>query len=216
MVRFSLLTKMAKIDLKQELKDLYFPSTKEVVMIDVPDMNFLMVDGKGNPNTSKDFQDALGALYPVAYTLKFRFKNSSNKTDFAVMPPEALWWSGGKEMLDLQSKENWEWTIMIMQPNFVTKDLVVETIEQIKLKKKKETPVALSKVQFKKYHEGRSAQIMYIGPYADEGPTIMKIHEFIKEAGYRPLGKHHEIYLGDPRRAKPEKLKTVIRQPMKK
>ena len=215
-MRFSFPIRMAKIDLKQELKDLYFPSTKEVVTIDVPGMNFLMVDGKGNPNTSKDFLDAIGALYPVAYTLKFKFKNSPKKTDFAVMPPEALWWTGGKEMLDLQSKENWEWTVMIMQPDFVTKDLVDETIEQIKLKKKKETPVALSKVQFEKYHEGLSAQIMYIGPYADEGPTIMKIHEFIKEAGYRPQGKHHEIYLGDPRRAKPEKLKTVIRQPMKK
>ena len=193
---------MTKIDLKKELKYLYASSAKEVVLVDVPEMGFLMIDGQGDPNTSQEFVEAVEALNSVSNTLKFRIKKVFG-INYVVMPLEGLWrrdfWHG------------WKWTLMIMQPEQVTKDLFEEAFERVK---KKKNPPALSKIRFESFYEGLSAQIMYIGPYSDEVPTIKRIHRFITENGYKPRGKQHEIYLSDSRRVAPEKMKTILRQPV--
>jgi hypothetical protein len=203
---------MSKVDLKKEQKHLYSPSAKAPIMVDVPRMNFLMIDGKGDPNTSQDFRDAIEALYGVSYTLKFMIKKSSPADDYVVMPLEGLWWVENMAIFDAHMKDLWQWTAMIMQPESVTKKLFDGAAKEVA---KKKNPPALSKMRFEKFHEGLSAQIMYIGPFPEEGPTISRIHEFIKENGYNLSGKHHEIYLSDPRKTAPEELKTVIRQPAK-
>jgi len=203
---------MDKIDFKKELKELYDASKKENKILKVPTMNFLMIDGKGDPNNSDEFTDAVQSLYSLAYTIKFALKKE-NKVDFGVMPLEGLWWTDDIKKFSQDNKKIWKWTVMIMQPEFVTKKIVDTCLDDVK--KKKEFP-GLSKIRFEKYDEGLSGQIMYVGPYSDEGPTIRKLHEFVKEKGYEVQGKHHEIYLSDLRRTKPEKLKTIIRQPIKK
>jgi hypothetical protein len=203
---------MTKLDLKKELKHLYQPSAKEVVLVDVPAMNFLMIDGKGDPVTSQAFQDAMETLYGMAYGIKFGMKQQGLGPDFTVMAVEGLWWIAGREDFDMEARDDWLWTLMIMQPDHVTRDIVDQAAADLKAKK---DPPALADLRFEPFHEGLSAQIMHIGPYAEEVPTIRKIHEFIGEQGYQPRGKHHEIYLGDPRRTAPERLKTVLRQPVK-
>lgn len=202
---------MTKTDFKKELKHLYNPSAKEVVIVDVPKVNFLMIDGAGDPNTAQEFRDAIEALYAVSYALKFMIKREK-QIDYIVMPLEGLWWVDDMTQFSMENKDIWKWTQMIMQPEFVTKDLVEKALEQAE---KKKNPPALSKIRFESLHEGLSAQIMHIGPYSAEGPTIEKLHNFIRENGYEPRGKHHEIYLSDPRKSAPEKMRTVIRQPMK-
>lgn len=201
---------MAKLDLKKDLKHLYGPTTKEVSVVEVPAMNFLMIDGEGDPNTSKQFRDAVECLYALSYTLKFMIKKSKGGVDYGVMPLEGLWWEDDMNAFLDGKKDQWKWTVMIMQPKFVTKALFKEASAQVQ--KKKEL-AALPKARLESFREGRCAQIMYLGAYAAEGPTIQKIHAFIKQQGGELTGKHHEIYLGDPRRTAPEKLKTVIRQP---
>lgn len=201
---------MAKLDLKKQLKALYAPSAKEPARVDVPSMQFLMIDGEGDPNTSQAFQDAFPALYGMAYTLKFAAKKAGLQ-DYVVMPPEGLWWSDETGRLDLTDKSAWQWTLMIAQPDFITEAMVTAAREQLKSKK---DPPGLERLRFERFDEGRCAQIMHIGPYADEGPTVERLHAFIRDQGLTPRGKHHEIYLGDPRRAKPERLKTVVRQPI--
>ena len=129
------------------------------------------------------------------------------------MPLEGLWWTDDMMKFSQDNKKIWKWTVMIMQPKFITKKIFNNCLEEVKKRKNFQ---GLSKIRFEKYSEGLSAQIMYIGLYSDEGPTIMKVHDFVKEKGYELKGKHHEIYLGDPRRTKPEKLKTIIRQPIGK
>ena len=203
---------MVKIDMKKELKDLYNPSTKQVTIVEVPKMNFLIIDGSGDPNTSQMYKDAIEALFSLSYTIKFMVKKTK-AVDYAVMPLEGLWWVDDMSSFSVTSKDEWKWTAMIMQPEHVTEDTTAKAVED--LKNKKDLP-SLSKIRFDSFHEGTSAQIMYIGAYADEGPTIKKLHEFINENRCTLDGKHHEIYLSDPRRAAPEKLKTIIRQPMKK
>ncbi|MDD5622466.1 MAG: GyrI-like domain-containing protein [Actinomycetota bacterium] len=203
---------MDKIDLKKELKEYYWNSTKEIRFVKVPPMNFLMVDGKGDPNISEEFTDAIQSLYSLAYTIKFTLKKES-EIDYGVMPLEGLWWTDDMSKFSQDNKKIWKWTIMIMQPKFIPKKFFNDCLEEVKKRKNFQS---LSKIRFEKYSEGLSAQIMYIGPYSDEGPTIMKVHDFIKGKGYELKGKHHEIYLGDFRRTKPEKLKTIIRQPIAK
>lgn len=203
---------MAKIDWKKELKHLWTSSAKEVTLVDVPEMNYLMVDGQGDPNTSQEFQDATEVLYTASYTLKFMVKKSLS-SDYVVMPLEGLWWADDMIEFIEGNKDQWKWTLMIMQPEQVTNDLVREAFEQVK---KKKNPVALSKTRFDSYHEGLSAQIMHIGPYSTERSTIEKLHEFIKENGYELRGSHHEIYLSNPRRVAPEKMKTILRQPIER
>lgn len=203
---------MAKIDLKKDLRHLYFPSSREPQMVEVPALSYLMVDGEGNPGTSKDFQDAISALYSMAYTMKFRFKKAAEGSDFTVMPLEALWWAD--DILDFVrgKKENWKWTCMILVPDFITKTMFNDAKEQVR---KKDLP-ALDRVRLEQLTEGLCAQMMHIGPYAAEEGSIRRIHEFIKDNGYQLAGKHHEIYISDPNRTAPEKLKTVIRQPARK
>ncbi len=200
-----------KIDFKKELKHLYNPSVKEVVVVDVPQMNFLMIDGAGNPNTSQEYKEAVEALYAVSYALKFMIKKGDTAIDYGVMPLEGLWWADDMTKFSVENKDIWRWTSMIMQPEYVTVDLFEQAVEQVK---KKKNPPAISKIRFESFNEGTSAQIMHIGPYSAEGPTIEKIHIFTKENDYEVRNRHHEIYLSDPRKAAPEKMKTIIRQPV--
>jgi len=202
---------MQDIDLKKELKHLYAPSSKAVVEVEIPDMAYLMVDGQGNPNTALAYQQAIEALYSVAYTIKFALKKESGK-NYAVMPLEGLWWIPNMAEFSIENKDAWYWTMMIMQPPEVTAEIFERACADAA--KKKDLP-ALPNMRLETYREGLSAQIMHLGPYADEAPTIANIHQFITEQGGEPAGKHHEIYLGDPRRTAPEKLRTVIRQPYK-
>jgi hypothetical protein len=202
---------VTKIDLRKEFKQLYNPPAKEVVLVDVPNMAFLMINGSGDPNTSQEYHSALTSLYNVSYTLKFLIKKEMS-IDYPVMPLEGLWWTNDMYEFSMENKDIWQWTSMIMQPACVTAELVRRVCEE--LKQKKDLP-ALSELRFEHFHEGLSVQVMHVGPYAAEKPTIEKLHMYIKEHGYEFNGKHHEIYLGDPRRAAPEKLKTVLRQPVK-
>jgi len=201
---------MQKIDFKQELKQLYRPSAKKISVVDVPPMQLLMIDGQGDPNTAQAYTDAIETLYAVAYTLKFASKKQLAR-DYTVMPLEGLWWAEDMASFSIENKNAWLWTAMIMQPDWSNAAMVAAAKEAAG--RKKDLP-ALPKLRFETFHEGLAAQILYIGPYADEAPTIARLHAHIAENGYRLAGKHHEIYLSDPRRAAPEKLKTVIRQPM--
>jgi hypothetical protein len=201
---------MKKIDLKKALKQLYQPSAKEVVQVDVPTMNYLMVDGEGDPNTSQAFSDAVEALFSVSYAVKFMVKKSPLGIDYGVMPLEGLWWADDMAKFSTKDKTNWKWTLMIMQPDFVTKEMIEGAISNVR---KKKNLIAISRVRFDALSEGKSAQILHIGPFSEEGPAIEKVHQFIEARGKR-IGKHHEIYLSDTRKTNPAKWKTVIRQPM--
>jgi hypothetical protein len=202
---------MEKIDLKKTLKPLYQPSVKEVRQVRVPPMNFLMVDGKGDPNNSQEFADAITAVYSVAYTLKFMVKKGATGIDYGVMPLEALWWAEDMSQFSQNNKSNWLWTVLVAQPDFISKAMVEVAIADVK---KRKDPVALPKLRFETFDEGVCAQLMHIGPFSDEGPNIQRVHQFIEAGGGKLRGKHHEIYLSDLRKAAPEKWKTIIRQPM--
>jgi hypothetical protein len=204
---------MSKLDFKKEFKELYNPP-KEFVFVEVPKFGYLMVDGHGDPNTAQEYQDALEALYAVAYKVKFMSKKGLGR-DYVVPPLEGLWWAEDMETFtSTRDKSQWDWTMMIMTPDWITDDLFEGAVEQVR---KGKNPAALSKVCLQSYHEGLSVQIMHIGAYDDEGPILVKMHkEFIPDNGYVMSGKHHEIYLSDPRRVASEKLKTVLRQPVKK
>jgi hypothetical protein len=201
-----------KIDYKKELKTLYNPPKKEPVIVDVPPMNYLMIDGKGDPNTAQEYKDAISTLYPLAYTIKFAVKKGM-EIDFGVMPLEGLWWAPDMAKFSVEDKSDWLWTAMIMQPEHVTAKFFEEAVEQTREKK---NPPSIDKVRFEAYHEGTCVQLMHIGPYADEAPNIERMHAYAFERGYTLRGKHHEIYLSDPNRTAPERLKTVIRQPIEK
>ncbi len=200
---------MEKLDLKKLLKPLY-QAGPTPAMLDVPAMNFLMIDGEGDPNQSASYVNALQALYTTAYTLKFKIKKELN-IDYPVMALEGLWWVENMVDFSTTRKNDWQWTMMISTPNIVTAELVTAAIEAASRKKQIE---ALSKLRFDSYAEGLSAQILHIGPYATEAPTIQKLHDFIQSQGYQRKGKHHEIYLSDPNRTAPDKMKTIIRQPV--
>lgn len=201
---------MKKIDLKKELKHLYQPSAKEVARVDVPAMNFLMIDGEGDPNTARSYQEAVEALFSVAYAIKFKVKKTL-AIDYGVLPLEGLWWADDMAKFSVDDKSGWKWTMMIMQPEFVSAALVRDTISEVK--KKKDLP-ALGKLRFEPFSEGKAAQILHIGPFTAEGPTVARVHAFIAVNG-KLSGKHHEIYLSDIRKADPAKWKTVIRQPLR-
>jgi hypothetical protein len=201
---------MAKIDLKKELKDFYAPSTHAISIVDVPVMPFLMIDGCGDPNTSAEYAAAVETLYAVAYALKFRIKRAGDDApDYVVMPLEGLWWADDMARFSSGDKAAWKWTMMILQPPEVTAQMVEETGREAE--RKKQLP-ALHALRLESYHEGLSAQIMHIGPYAAEGPAIAKLHDHIQQSGHILHGKHHEIYLSDPRKAAPDKMRTVVRQ----
>ena len=203
---------MKKLDLKKELKHLYQTSAKEVVEVEVPTMNYLMVDGEGDPNTATVFAEAVEALFTVSYTLKFMVKKGALATDYGVMPLEGLWWADDMSKFGIEDKSNWKWTAMIAQPPFVTRAMLDAALAEVKNKK---NPAALSQLRFEAFTEGKCAQILHIGPFSDEGPTIARLHKFIETNGGKLRGKHHEIYLSDIRKAAPEKWKTIIRQPLR-
>jgi hypothetical protein len=201
-----------KLDLRKKLKYLYSPSARQVEIVDAPKFSFAMIDGEikpsETPGTSEEYQNAIGALYGLSFTLKFMSKlRKKNPVDYAVMALEGLWWTESGEF-DLSKKEPWKWTMMIMQPQHITEEMFQEALEQVR--KKRDSP-ALSRIRLESFHEGLSMQIMHVGPYAAEPRTIEKMRDFARENGYALRGKHHEIYLGDPRRAKPEKLRTILR-----
>lgn len=201
---------MKKIDLKKELKHLYQPSAREVALVEVPEMNFLMIDGEGDPNTTPAYQEAVEALFAVAYAIKFKVRNTL-AIDYGVLPLEGLWWADDMAAFSVGDKSGWKWTMMIMQPEFVSTALVCDTIAEVKIKKK--LP-ALDLLRFEPFAEGKSAQVLHIGPFSAEGPTVAKVHSFISAIG-KLSGKHHEIYLSDIRKADPAKWKTIIRQPVR-
>ena len=203
---------MTKIDFKKTLKHLYNPP-RRFVTVDVPEMQFVMVDGHGDPNTTQDYKDAVEALYAVAYKIKFMSKKGLEK-DYTVPPLEGLWWAEDMETFITRDKSQWDWTMMIMTPDWISAEIFADAVGQVR---KAKDPAAINKVRLERYHEGLSVQIMHIGSYDDEGPVLSQMHsEFIPNNGYVEKGKHHEIYLSDPRRVAPEKLKTVLRQPIKK
>jgi len=202
---------MNKIDLKKELKQLYKVSAKEIVQVTVPPLKFLMVDGTGDPNTSQEYVQAVEALFSVSYTAKFAVKKGAQKIDYAVMPLEGLWWADDLSAFTASDKANWNWTMMILQPSFVPDETIQDAIATVG--RKKNLP-ALHKLRLEEFSEGRCAQILHIGPFSAEGPTIAKLHEYIGTHSSL-TGKHHEIYLTDIRRADPMKWKTIIRQPMR-
>ena len=201
---------MSKIDYKKKLMEFYRPSAKKVVEVDIPKMNFLMIDGNGAPETT-EYKEAIEALYSVSYTLKFMIKKGDIGIDYGVLPLEGLWLADDMSDFINDNKSKWIWTMMIMQPELVTKDLVQAAIHQVK--DKKNLP-AIDKVRFEPFQEGKCAQTLHVGPFSEEGPTVERVHSFIAECSSELIGKHHEIYLTDIRRAAPENWKTVIRQPM--
>jgi hypothetical protein len=201
---------MDKRDLKVELKHLYQASAKAVVEVDVPAMNFLMIDGMGDPNTSPAYASAVETLFMVSYAAKFIVKKGATAIDYSVMPLEGLWWADDMSQFSTEDKSNWKWTAMIMQPSFVSREVIDRAIAEVKNKK---NPTAISQLRFEPFAEGRCAQVLHIGPFSEEGPAIARVHEFI-DARAKKIGKHHEIYLSDIRKAAPEKWKTIVRQPM--
>jgi hypothetical protein len=203
---------MTKVDYKKVLKEFYSATAGKPEVVTVPMMNYLMFDGRGDPNTSQEYIDAIQTLYPVAFTIKFLCKNKYGQ-DFGVMPLEGLWWTENMAEFSDKDKSNWLWTAMIMQPDSVTHARFSEALELVKRKKK---PKLLDRIRFDSYEEGRAAQVMYTGAYSEEGPTIAGLHKFIRDQGGNidEITKHHhEIYLNDPRRTDQSKLKTIIRQP---
>jgi hypothetical protein len=203
---------MKKIDLRKDLKHLYVPSPKEAEFVKVPKFNYIMIDGTGDPTTSQRFQDSVQALYAASYTLKFMIKKEK-KIDYPVMALEGLWWAETMDVFLTGERSGWKWTLMILQPPVVTRALFRKAVKEAYQRK---GLASLQELRLESYHEGLSAQIMHIGPYAEEGPTIQRLHEFARSRGMELRGKHHEIYLSDPRKAKPAKMKTVVRQPVQK
>ncbi len=199
-----------KIDFKKNLKHLYEASAQTPSLVEVPDLGFLMLDGAGDPNDSPRFQDAVQALFAVSYAIKFIVKKEKG-ADYGVMPLEGLWHADDLSQFSPDRKDLWQWTVMIMQPDFVSSRLVWQALEQVRIKQK--SPL-LTEMKFLRYREGLAAQLLYTGPYAEEWPAVARLHGFIQDKGYNLRGRHHEIYLSDPRRTPPETLKTIIRQPV--
>lgn len=213
---------MKLLDLKKDLKYLYAPSAKKVEIVQVPRLQFAMIDGaieKGyEPGNSPSFQEATQALYGISYTLKFMLKKrKTDPVDYPVMALEGLWWVEDG-LFDITIKDNWFYTLMILQPDVVTQVIFEEGLAEVR-KKRGDSP-ALSNLRLVNFEEGLCVQVMHIGPYATEPATVERTRAFAQENGYRDLvgsgGKHHEIYLGDPRKADPAKLKTVLRHPVEK
>jgi len=203
---------MEKRDLRKELKHLYEPPAGRVVTVEVPTMQYLMLDGAGDPNASPAYQAAVEALYSLSYAIKFAAKKGAAAIDYGVMPLEGLWWAEDATVFATGDKSLWRWTMMIMQPEFVTPAMVADATEA---QRQKVAPPVLGAVRFEAFAEGLCAQTLHVGPFSDEEPTVARVHRFIADAGGQPAGKHHEIYLSDIRRTDPLRWRTVIRQPMR-
>ena len=205
-------TVVEKTDFKKTLKHLYAATSKDFLLAEVPEMQFIMVDGVGAPATSRPYVDALSWLYGVAYPIKFSSKTGLGR-DYVVPPLEGLWWADDMNAFTLGDRDSWRWTMMIMQPEWVTREMFDDGLSKAS-KKLGEPPNTL---RLGSFDEGLSAQILHIGSYADEAPTIARLHEeYLPANGLVENGDHHEIYLSDPRKVAPEKLKTVLRQPVRR
>ncbi len=200
---------MDTLDLKKTYKTLFSAPAKAPTLVDVPPLSYLMVDGQGNPNTAPAYAAAVQTLYSVAYTLRFALKKAG-VLDYSVPPLEGLWWANDMGAFRAADRDAWQWTMMILTPSQVTLDWFDRAVAEARAK----GAPAIDRLRLDTYAEGLSAHIMHIGPYAAEAPTIERLHAFIAAEGYALAGKHHEIYLGDPRRTAAEKLKTIIRQPV--
>jgi hypothetical protein len=200
-----------KTDFKTERKDLYAPSSKMFSIVDVLPMAFLMVEGMGNPNTSKAYKEAIEALYAVSYALKFASKRDLDR-DYVVAPLEGLWSAVDWTAFERRAKDEWCWTMMIRQPDWISKSMAETAITTVRAKK---ALPALALLRNETLNEGRSVQILHIGPYDDEAPVLARLHrEYLPQQRLAPSGRHHEIYLSDPRKTAPAKLKTILRQPV--
>ncbi|GIL26063.1 GyrI-like domain-containing protein [Actinocatenispora comari] len=201
---------MASYDIKRELRQCYAPRNTVWGLVDVPEQRFLAVDGAGNPNTAPVYARAVEALYATAYTLKFAAKRTGD--DFVVGPLEGLWWADDPSVFTARAKDAWHWTMLISLPPSATAELV-EAARTAALAKKQNP--AIAELRLHTLHEGRSAQVLHVGSYDDETPILAQLHgEYLDANGLRPTGQHHEIYLSDPRRTAPAKLRTVLRQPV--
>jgi hypothetical protein len=208
---------MTTLDLRKELKYLYTPSAKRAEVVRVPAFKFAMIDGGfgagETPDTSPVFAQATGALYSIAYTLKFMSKGRPvDPVEYPVMALEGQWWIEEGEF-SFDRKDNWRWNLMILQPDHITQEMFGEAVRQAETK---HPNPALARLRLERFEEGLCVQIMHIGPYAAESATVDRLHAFARESGCELRGKHHEIYLGDPRRSAPEKLKTILRMPVEK
>ncbi len=202
---------MVKVDFRKEIET-YSARKGRFSLVTVPAMQFLMIDGHGDPNTAQEYRDALETIYPVAYALKFASKRELDR-DYAVMPLEALWSATDMDSFTTaRDKSQWDWTLMIMTPDWITGEHVESARESVALKG---TAPALGALRLETLDEGLCVQTLHVGPYDDEAPVLDELHHrFIPDSGLRMTGRHHEIYLGDPRRAAPEKLRTILRQPV--
>lgn len=206
-------------DYKKEYKEFYVPKNKPSI-IEIPKMNYIAIKGTGNPNEENgDYQKTLELLYAIAYTIKMSYKGTykiNGFFEYVVPPLEGFWWQDGIAGIDYSNKENFKFISLIRLPDFVTKDDFNWAIEEATKKKKKD----FSKIEFLTYDEGICVQCMHIGSYDDEPLTVNLMHEYIKKNGYEldinDKRLHHEIYLSDPRKCDINKLKTVIRHPIKK
>jgi hypothetical protein len=204
------MSRVTKLDLRKEFKTLYGPPAGRPMLVDVPELSFLMVDGHGDPNLSQDYRDAVQALFGVSYAAKFAVKRAAG-IDYRVMPLEGLWWADDMSAFAISDKTGWKWTALIVQPELVTAELVEQAVATATAKR----PLpAVGRVRLERFSEGRAAQVLHLGPFSAEGPTIERLHSFIAQQGLTRRGKHHEIYLSDPSRTAPARLKTVIRQPV--
>lgn len=200
-----------KVDLKKSL-DSYRAERGEFRILDVPVWSYLMVDGHGDPNTSVEYADALAALYPVAYTIKFASKRELGR-DYVVPPLEALWWAADMESFTVaRDKSQWEWTVMLLVPEWIPTAMFEDAVATVAAKS---APASLSRLRLDSLAEGRCVQTLHVGSYDDEAEVLAELHgTFIPDAGLQMTGKHHEIYLSDPRRVGPAKLRTILRQPV--
>ncbi|MGM1065126.1 GyrI-like domain-containing protein [Saccharothrix sp. Mg75] len=203
---------MPPYDVKRALKEFYAPKNRAWALVEVPPQQFLAIDGVGDPNTSPDYARAVQALYSVAYAVKFASKHAGR--DFVVAPLEGLWWAPDPAVFTARAKESWHWRMMISQPDWVDDDLVGEAAERALAKK---GLPAIAEVRRETLHEGTCAQVLHIGSYDDETPLMAALHdEYLPSHDLVPAGEHHEVYVGDPRRTDPARLRTVIRQPVKR
>lgn len=200
-----------KVDLKKSL-DAYQAKVGQIRALDVPDLQYLMIDGHGDPNTSPAFAEAVEALYPVAYALKFAAKRDLGR-DFVVMPLEGQWWAEDMSSFTAErDKARWDWTLMIMQPDWIDEDMFTAAVAQAGTKG---SPARLEDLRLEPLSEGRCVQTLHVGTFDDEADVLARMHdEFIPDNGFRMVGRHHEIYLSDLRRVAPEKQRTILRQPV--
>ena len=201
---------MQYYDIKKAHRELYVPKAGEFIVVEVPTFWYLKIDGHGDPNTSDEYRAALESLYPLSYAVRKTCKERLDRVH-TVAPLEGLWWAEDFSVFTSRAKDEWDWTMMIAQPEYVTAEIVKEAREAARMK----ASPALERVRFESHTDGLSVQVLHIGAYDDEGPVLQRMHEeFIPQAGLELTGKHHEIYLSDPRRTAPEKLRTILRQPV--